>query len=73
MVERARQVITSDSYEAHLIEILEFGIATFGFKQTQKYFDMISHWVESLDVFYSYHPECRYLATKKTDVSKYYS
>lgn len=64
MVAKTKPVITSVNYETHLVEILEEGIATFGINYAQKYFEMISHWVESLDVFYTYHPECRHLATK---------
>lgn len=65
MVERARKVVASDLYEQHLTEILQYGILTFGYKQARKYFEMILHFVESLATFYSYHPECRHLATKK--------
>lgn len=64
MVKEAKPVITSRLYETHFIEILQFGIETFGIMQAKKYFDMISHLVESLDLFYSYHPECRHLTTK---------
>lgn len=64
MVERAKKVVTSSNYETHLVEILRYGISTFGFNQAQKYYNMISHLVESLENFYTYHPECRHLATK---------
>lgn len=65
MDERTKKVISSQLFEIHLTEILQYGIETFGFTQASKYFDLISHFVESLGRFYEYHPECRHLATKK--------
>jgi len=59
-----KNVITSRLYEAHLIDILEYGIETFGYIQAKKYFNTISNLVERLETDYYYHPECRYLATK---------
>jgi len=64
MVRHAKIVITSQYYEEHLVEILEYGIEIFGYAQARKYFNTISHLVESLEFNYNYHPECRYLATK---------
>ena len=64
MVRLAKNVITSQYYEEHLLEILEYGIETFGYIQARKYFNTISHLVERLEIDYSYHPECRHLATK---------
>ena len=52
------------NYEEHLTEILGYGIEKFGYLQARKYFNLISHLVEELDVYYAYHPECRHLATK---------
>jgi len=59
-----KNVITSQLYEAHLIDIIEYGIETFGYIQARKYFSTISHLVERLETDYYYHPECRYLVTK---------
>ncbi|MDR1557232.1 MAG: type II toxin-antitoxin system RelE/ParE family toxin, partial [Tannerellaceae bacterium] len=59
-----KEVIASHDYEEHLTEILEWGIETFGIAQARKYFLTISHFVERLDTDYTYHPECRHLATK---------
>jgi plasmid stabilization system protein ParE len=64
MVRQSRKVISSRYYEEHLIEILDYGIETFGLAQARKYFNTISHLVESLENDYNYHPECRFLATK---------
>ena len=64
MVERAKPVITSEFYERHFSEILQHSISAFGVTQTEKYFEMIAKLVENLNVFYTYHPECRHLATK---------
>ena len=59
-----KTVITSRHYEEHLIDVLEYGIETFGLVQAKKYFNTISHLVERLETDYYYHPECRHLATK---------
>ena len=66
MVEQLRQieVITSDDFEEHLLEILDYGIETFGMIQARKYFTVIQNSVKRLDTHYTYHPECRHLATK---------
>ena len=64
MVGQSKKVITSRYYENHLVEILEYGIETFGYVQARKYFDTISQLVEKLYNGYAYHPECRHLATK---------
>jgi len=48
----------------HLIEILEYGMTTFGYIQARKYFNTIKQIVERLNIDYLYHPECRHLATK---------
>jgi plasmid stabilization system protein ParE len=64
MVGQSIEVITSLNYEEHLTEILEYGIEMFGYLQARKYFHAVSHLVERLDVEYTYHPECRHLATK---------
>jgi plasmid stabilization system protein ParE len=59
-----KEVVTSGRYEAHLIEILDYSIETFGYIQTQKYFNKITQKVESLDRYYTYYPECRHIPTK---------
>ena len=64
MVIQSKEVVTSRFYEIHLVEILEYSIETFGYKQACKYFNIISQHVEKLDSFYTYYPECRHLATK---------
>ena len=64
MVRQSKIVITSQYYEEHLIEILEYGIEMFGYTQARKYFNTISCLVENLDNEYTIHPECRHLATK---------
>ena len=64
MVRQSKKVITSLNYEEHLTEILEYGIEVFGYLQARKYFNLISILVERLDTDYTYHPECRHLATK---------
>ena len=64
MVRESKKVITSRYYENHLVEILEYSIETFGYLQARKYFDAISEFVERLCGDYTYHPECRHLATK---------
>ena len=64
MVGESKNVITSRYYEVHLIEILNYGIETFGYTQSRKYFNTISCLVEKLENDYNYHSECRFLATK---------
>jgi len=61
---QSKEVVTSGNYEEHLVEILEYSIETFGHAQACKYFNKISRLVESLDRYYTYHSECRHLATK---------
>jgi len=61
---QAKKVVTSKNYEEHLIEILEYSIETFGHAQACKYFNKISSLVERLEYYYTYHSECRHLATK---------
>jgi len=56
MVRQSKSVITSRYYEEHLIEILDYGIETFGYMQARKYFNTISHLVERLESDYTYHP-----------------
>jgi len=46
------------------MEVLQYGIETFGFIQAKRYFQTISQLVERLGMDYLYHPECRHLATK---------
>jgi len=58
------KVITSANFEEHLLEILEHGIVMFGMTQARKYFTMIQNVVKKLDREFTYHPECRHLATK---------
>ena len=64
MVGQSRDVISSQYYEEHLVEILEYGIDMFGYTQARKYFNSISYLVENLDDDYMLYPECRHLATK---------
>ena len=64
MVRQSKNVISSQYYEEHLIEILEYGIEIFGYTQARKYFNAISSLVENLDDDYLLYPECRHLATK---------
>ena len=61
---QSKEVVTSGYYEIHLVEILEYGIDTFGYAQACKYFYTISQHVERLNIYYTYYPECRHLATK---------
>jgi plasmid stabilization system protein ParE len=64
MVGESKNVVTSPNYEEHLLEILEYSIATFGHIQVSKYFNTISQLVEKLEFDFTCHSECRYLATK---------
>ena len=66
MVGQLRQVevITSDDFEEHLLEVLGYGIETFGMIQARRYYSTIQNLVKKLDTQYTYHPECRHLATK---------
>jgi len=64
MVGQSKNVITSQYYEDHLVEILDYGIEAFGYIQARKYFNIISRFVEKLETDYTYHSECRHLATK---------
>ena len=64
MVEQAKYVATSPRYEEHLVEVLEYGIETFGYIQARKYFNTIADLVEKLGSSYSHYPQCRFLATK---------
>ncbi|MDR2690831.1 MAG: type II toxin-antitoxin system RelE/ParE family toxin [Dysgonamonadaceae bacterium] len=59
-----KKIIASGDYEKHLTEILEWSGKTFGIRQAKKYFLTISKFVEKLDTDYTYHPECRHLATQ---------
>ena len=61
---QSKKVVTSRYYEVHPVEILEYSIETFGYAQACKYFNTISQFVERLDRYYTYHPECRHMATK---------
>lgn len=40
MVRESKTVVTSRFYEVHLIEILEYGIETFGYAQAKAYFNV---------------------------------
>lgn len=64
MVTVSKSVIASHHYEIHLVDILQYGIETFGFIQAKKYFDTISQLVERLCTDYLFYPECRYMPTK---------
>ena len=64
MVRQSKTVISSQNYENHLVEILEYGIEMFGYTQARKYFDTVSCLVENLGNEYMLYPECRHLATK---------
>ena len=64
MVRQSKAVIASKYYEKHLTEVLEYGMETFGFNQAVKYYNTITHLVEGLHCNYTFHPECRHLATK---------
>ena len=64
MVRKSKTVITSQYYEEHLVEILEYGLEMFGYAQAKKYFDTISCIVENLDDDYTHYPECRHISTK---------
>ena len=64
MVRQSKKVITSKRYEGHLIEILKYGIATFGSFQARRYFNTVSKFVEELTNDYFCYPECRHLTTK---------
>ena len=63
MVE-SKNVVTSILYEKHLIDILDYGIETFGYAQARKYFNTISRVVENLETDYYHHPQCRFLETQ---------
>jgi len=65
MVGQSKDVITSQNYEEHLTEILEYGLETFGYIQARAYYNNISYLVEGLENNYYIHPECRHLATKR--------
>jgi plasmid stabilization system protein ParE len=64
MAGQSKDVIASNNYEEHLVEILDQGIKTFGYFQARKYFHAILQFVEKLGFDYTVHPECRHLATK---------
>ena len=64
MVRLSKNVITSERYEKRVVEILYYGIETFGYLQARKYFNTISSLVEKLDNDYNYYPECRHIPTK---------
>ena len=64
MVRLSREVVTTGYYEYHLLEIIEYGMEMFGYAQAKKYFSAIARYVERLESEYTYHPECRHLATK---------
>jgi len=59
-----REVVSSEHYETHLIEILGYSIETFGYLQAYKYFTKITQSVERLDTYYVFYPECRHIPTK---------
>ena len=61
---QTKEVVSSKYYEIHLAEIIEYSIDTFGYAQACKYFNTIAQHVEKLDIYYTWYPECRHLATK---------
>jgi plasmid stabilization system protein ParE len=58
------QVKLSKEFNLDLDDIYQYGVETFGLKQTQIYEDEIWRLVEGLSHNYLVFPECRYLPTK---------
>lgn len=58
------EVVISDMALKSLEHIYEYGIETFAFTAATVFIeDLIQH-IEELSVYYSLHPECRYLPTQ---------
>lgn len=64
MEKRTKPVRYSQQFKLDIAEAFKYGYEIFGKKQAIKYENDIYRLVESLEVFYSIYPECRYLPTK---------
>jgi len=64
MEKGSKPVRYSTQFKLDIINVFKYGFETFGRIQAEKYEQDIYRLVESLDVFYSIYPECRYLPTK---------
>ena len=65
MESRKKEVITSYPFDnIDLLDIYEYGEATFGEKLASSFINEIYYYIEKLETEYLLHPECRHLETK---------
>lgn len=65
MESRKKEVITSNLFDTvDLLDIYEYGEATFGERLATHFIAEIYSILENLDTQYLLHPECRHLVTK---------
>jgi len=54
----------SDDFKAHLAEVYNYTIDTFGFVQAERYIQKIEKAIDTLPMNYTVYPECRHIVTK---------
>ena len=54
----------SDEYDAHLTEVYDYSVDTFGEIQAERYMQKIDKALDTLPDRYLSYPECRHLATR---------
>lgn len=65
MESRKKKVITSSPFDnIDILDIYEYGEATFGEKLASSFINEIYYYVEKLETDYMLHPECHHLETK---------
>jgi toxin ParE1/3/4 len=64
METRKKEVVRSFFYSDDILDIFEYGEATFGEKAALSFFQDLLITVRSLESQYYLHPECRHLTTK---------
>ena len=56
--------VVSTKFNESRAEIYEYSLDTFGYLQAERYREKIRKSLDTLPEFYTYHSECRHLATK---------
>ena len=59
-----KQVKVSDRFYESVEQIYDFGFATFGYLQAERYKQKIRKYLDTLSNYYTWYSECRHLATK---------
>lgn len=61
---RKKEVVKSEFYYNDIQDIYEYGLATFGLRLADMFFESVLETAENLETEYLIHPECRHLETK---------